>query len=121
MSAARRIHALLREHALSMPEAWEDFPWGESVAKVRKKVFVFMGKSDKPGGAGICVMIPELLDDALSMPNAELAGYGLGKSGWVAFTLGGDDNTPIDTYKAWIEQSYRNVAPKKLSRLLDAQ
>ena len=38
----------LRLHALGFPGAWEDFPWGESVIKVGKKVFVFLGRS---GGA----------------------------------------------------------------------
>ena len=33
----------VREFALGMPGAIEDFPWGESVAKVNKKVFVFLG------------------------------------------------------------------------------
>ena len=26
-----------------MPGAWEDHPWGDTVVKVGKKVFVFMG------------------------------------------------------------------------------
>ena len=29
--------------ALSLPESWEDHPWGETVAKVGAKVFVFLG------------------------------------------------------------------------------
>jgi len=33
----------LREYIFSLPGAHEDFPWGESVAKVQKKVFVFPG------------------------------------------------------------------------------
>ena len=33
----------LRERALALPEAYEDHPWGETVAKVGKKVFVFLG------------------------------------------------------------------------------
>ena len=28
-SAASKIEALLRKHALSYPEAYEEFPWGE--------------------------------------------------------------------------------------------
>ena len=36
----------LRAFAFGLPEAWEDHPWGESVAKVGKKVFVFFGTTD---------------------------------------------------------------------------
>ena len=32
-----------RAFAAGLPEAWEDHPWGESVYKVGKKVFVFFG------------------------------------------------------------------------------
>ncbi|MFD6307222.1 MmcQ/YjbR family DNA-binding protein, partial [Streptomyces sp. NPDC060223] len=33
----------VREFSLGLPGATEEFPWGESVAKVNKKVFVFLG------------------------------------------------------------------------------
>ena len=35
--------APLRTFALGLPGAYEDHPWGETVAKVAKKVFVFLG------------------------------------------------------------------------------
>ena len=38
--------AALRSHALSYPEAREDFPWGERVIKVRGKVFAFLGRPE---------------------------------------------------------------------------
>ncbi len=40
----RSAEAALREHALSYPEASEEFPWGERVIKVRGKVFAFLGR-----------------------------------------------------------------------------
>ncbi|HCO04282.1 MAG TPA: dGTPase, partial [Actinobacteria bacterium] len=43
MSDLKRIHRGVRTFALGLPEAYEDHPWGESVAKVNKKVFVFLG------------------------------------------------------------------------------
>ena len=33
----------LRKVAKAYPGAWEDHPWGETVYKVGKKVFVFLG------------------------------------------------------------------------------
>ena len=32
----------LKKYAAAKPGAWEDHPWGETVYKVAKKVFVFL-------------------------------------------------------------------------------
>ncbi|MBM3140609.1 MAG: MmcQ/YjbR family DNA-binding protein [Chloroflexi bacterium] len=109
-----KLVAALKEHALAYPEAWEDHPWGESVIKVRKKVFVFMGEG------GLSVKLPDSRDFALSFPGAEPTGYGLGKAGWVSIALDGGDVPPPDLLEDWIEESYRAVAPKRLVAALDA-
>jgi predicted DNA-binding protein (MmcQ/YjbR family) len=106
----------LRSFALGLPEAWEDFPWREVVAKVGKKVFVFLGtaEADAPG---ISVKLVDSHEHALSVPGAAPTGYGLGKAGWVTVPVGrGDD---VELLCDWIEESYRVVAPKKLVKLLD--
>jgi predicted DNA-binding protein (MmcQ/YjbR family) len=106
--------------ALGLPEAYEDFPWGESVAKVRKKVFVFLG-ADEPapdGFTGFTVKLLDSHDQALSLPSATPAGYGLGKAGWVSVPF--DDATPpVDVLTDWVEESYRLVAPKRIAAQLD--
>jgi predicted DNA-binding protein (MmcQ/YjbR family) len=38
----------LRAYALSLPGTWEDFPWGERVAKVNKKIFVSAATTTRP-------------------------------------------------------------------------
>ncbi|HEV8117662.1 MAG TPA: MmcQ/YjbR family DNA-binding protein, partial [Thermoanaerobaculia bacterium] len=111
----------LREFALSFPEATEDFPWGERVAKVNGKVFVFLGCDPVPGGPiGLSVKLPESGREALDLPFAKPTGYGLGKSGWVSATFEPGEKPPIEILKSWIRESYRAVAPKKLSAKLDA-
>lgn len=112
--------AALLEYALSLPEAWEDHPWGETVAKVKKKVFVFCGV---PGSEtlGFSVKLPDSGEDALSLPFASPTGYGLGKAGWVSFRFGPRELPPKDVLRAWIDESYRAVAPKTLARRLDAR
>jgi len=104
--------------SLSLPEAYEDHPWGESVAKVRGKVFVFFG-TDGARRPRMTVKLDESHGHAMSIDEAEPTGYGLGKSGWVTVPLRADGvNTEI--LCDWIEESYRIVAPKRLVAELDA-
>jgi predicted DNA-binding protein (MmcQ/YjbR family) len=107
-----RIAAALREFALRYPEATEDFPWGERVAKVRDKVFVFLGRDDED--LGVTVKLPSSGLMALSLPFASPTGYGLGKSGWVTTRFGPRDKPPVELLQRWIDESYRAVAPKEL-------
>jgi predicted DNA-binding protein (MmcQ/YjbR family) len=111
----RRISRELRKYALSFPGATEDFPWGERVAKVKGKVFVFLGSDPVPRGPmGLSVKLPQSGQDALDLPFAKPTGYGLGKSGWVSATFEANDEPPLEILKGWIRESYRAVAPKKL-------
>ena len=107
----------LRRHALGYPEAHEDFPWGERVIKVNKKVFLFLGSSD--GGLGLSVKLPESSNMALMLGFAQPTGYGLGKAGWVSARFGPRERPPVDMLMEWIDESYRAVAPKKLVARLD--
>lgn len=117
----RRVARELRKYALSFPGAVEDFPWGERVAKVKGKVFVFLGSDPVPGGPmGLSVKLPESGQDALDLPFAKPTGYGLGKSGWVSASFEAKDEPPLEILKGWIEESYRAVAPKKLSAELES-
>ena len=106
--------AVLRKHALSYPEAHEDFPWGERVVKVRGKVFAFLGRPEE-GGLGLSVKLPGSATLALDLPFASPTGYGLGKSGWVTARFSPRAKPPVELLKRWIDESYRAVAPKKLA------
>jgi predicted DNA-binding protein (MmcQ/YjbR family) len=105
----------VRDFALSLPEAFEDQPWGEDVVKVRGKIFVFLG-----GGASkrMTVKLEESHAHALSIEGAEPTGYGLGASGWVTVPLRAEGIT-IAVLRDWVEESYRIVAPKRLVATLD--
>ena len=109
----RSAASLLREFALRYPEAREDFPWGERVVKVKDKVFVFLGR-DEEGDVGVSVKLPSSGLLALALPFAAPTGYGLGKSGWVTARFGPKEKPPLQVLRAWIDESYRAVAPKKL-------
>lgn len=116
----RAVSKALRAFALGFPEATEDFPWGERVAKVNKKVFVFLGADPVAGGEmGLSVKLPESGEEALELPFTKPTGYGLGKSGWVTATFGPKENPPVEILKSWIRESYRAVAPKRLAAQLE--
>ena len=114
----RKAAAELRNYAMTFPGATEDFPWGERVAKVNGKVFVFLGCEPKTE-MGLSVKLPVSCEEALELPFTKPTGYGLGKAGWVSATFGPTDAPPLEILKSWIQESYRAVAPKKLLAELD--
>jgi predicted DNA-binding protein (MmcQ/YjbR family) len=109
------IESKVRDFALGFPEAYEEFPWGHSAIKVKKKAFLFMG-TDENGRFSISVKLPQSRDMAVDLPFTEPTGYGLGKSGWVTAYL--TDQKSLNLIKAWIEESYRAIAPKMLVKRL---
>lgn len=108
----------LRDFAMSLPDATEDFPWEHIAIKVRRRVFVFLSADER--GLGVSLKIPALKDEALLLPFTEPTGYGLGKSGWVSARFGPKEEPPFGLLRAWIAESYRTIAPKKLVALLAA-
>ena len=113
----KRAWTELRDLALGYPGAKEDHPWGETVAKVGKKVFVFLGM---PGDEiGLSVKLPQSGPMALLLPFVEPTGYGLGKSGWITARFPASASIPVDLLREWIDESYRAVAPKTLVKRLD--
>ncbi|MGP4090079.1 MmcQ/YjbR family DNA-binding protein [Streptomyces sp. KR55] len=111
----------VREFALGLPGAGEEFPWGESVAKVNKKVFVFLGVDDGSYPLGLTVKLKDETSHAhaLTSPGAEAAGYGLGRSGWVRIPLEQKGAPSAELLCDWVEESYRAIAPKRLIAELD--
>jgi len=102
--------------ALGLPGAREDHPWGETVVKVQKKVFLFAGAGDGSVPERVSVKLPESADEALAFPGSAPTSHGLGRAGWVTVPLAG---VPAGLLEDWVEESYRAVAPKKLVEQLD--
>ena len=112
----------VREFALGLPGATEEFPWGETVAKVNKKVFVFLGVDDGSHPLGLTVKLTDEAAHAhaLTSPGAEPAGYGLGRAGWVRIPLAEQGAPAAELLCDWVEESYRAIAPKRLIAEVDA-
>jgi predicted DNA-binding protein (MmcQ/YjbR family) len=116
--APHPLSGSLLEFALGLPEAWLDHPWGENVAKVGKKVFVFFGLPDAEQPFGMTVKLPESYDAAMALPWGRNPGYRMDGGHWV--WLQPPDDVPFEMLADWIVESYRAVAPKALRQALDA-
>jgi predicted DNA-binding protein (MmcQ/YjbR family) len=109
----------LRAFGLAYPGAHTKSPWpGHLDLAVNDKTFAYLSLEGEP--FGISCKLPHSGAVALSLPFAKPTGYGLGKSGWVSAEFPGNEPLPLDMLKAWIDESYRAQAPKKLVAQLDA-
>src|SRR5690242_19518649 len=116
---------LPREHAqayaLTFPGAYAEHPWGQTVIKVNRKVFLFVNGAIAPeDGVSLSVKLPQSGADVLQLPLAEPMGYGMGKHGWVTLLIMRDDRLPLELLEGWIDESYRAVAPKRMLGELDS-
>jgi predicted DNA-binding protein (MmcQ/YjbR family) len=110
----------VRSFAIGLPQAHEDYPWGELVVKVNGKVCVFLGGDQADAPPSMSVKLRDSHDQALDTPGAAPTGYGLGRAGWVSVPLGAG-SPPIGVLRDWVEESYRIVAPKRVAARLDAE
>lgn len=105
----------LRSFGLAYPEAHTKSPWpGHADLAVRDKTFTYLSVEGEP--LSISCKLPTSSDSALSLGFTKPTGYGLGKSGWVTADFAEDEQIPVEMLKAWIDESYRAQAPKRLVR-----
>ena len=118
----QKAAAQLKAFALDLPGAWEDHPWGDTVVKVGKKVFVFLGADDR---VSMSTKLPDSRDAAMTMPFTSPTGYGLGRA---AGHLGSSRATTrcghplrLDRggYRAGRQLRWRFSTPSEASRLTD--
>ena len=109
----------LREFGLAYPGAHTKSPWpGHLDLAVKDKTFAYLSVEGEP--FSISCKLPQSNAAALTLPFAQPTGYGLGKSGWVSAQFPEGQMPPKDLLKAWIDESYRAQAPKKLVASLAA-
>jgi predicted DNA-binding protein (MmcQ/YjbR family) len=101
----------IREVALSLPEAYEDEPWGHPVFKVpENRMFASMSADD--GAVHVTVKLtPEEREVALLLPYARTARY-VGRYGWVTADV--TDEESLATALEWLRESYWLRAPAHL-------
>ena len=122
----------VREFALGLPAAEEDFPWGETVIKVRRKPGAPPWRKDKQGVYGpmflwmgqcsvampaICVRLTTSHEEAVAVAQATPTTIsGLGQWGWLTVHL---HRVEVTLACDWVDESYRNVAPRRFVVELD--
>ena len=114
-----KLEKAMRDRAMSYPQTEEAFPWGERAIKVKGKTFLFMRLSDSE--LSFSVKLPRTGVQALALPFAKPTEYGLGKHGWVTVRLAKTSKELTSQCLAWIDESYRGIAPKKVVDSLDVK
>jgi predicted DNA-binding protein (MmcQ/YjbR family) len=102
---------------LRLPEAYEEETWSEATFRVRKKIFAMA--ADHDGGGTVCMKADRYDQQALlSQGEPFFFPSYVGSKGWIGIDL---RSPSVD----WAEiaelvwDSYRLIAPKKLSAGLD--
>lgn len=112
-SDAEAIRAL----ALSLPESYEDSPWGFPVFKVADNR-MFTSMVVEPNAVQVTVKLtPEEREVAQLLPFARRASY-VGRYGWVTVTV--TDEETLETALDWVRESYWLRAPARLRRAAEA-
>ncbi len=113
----------IRQFALSFPNAFEDFPWGVPVIKVATgskwpPLFLWLGARDADAHA-VYVKLTDSYEQAVAIAGAFPTNMsGVGRWGRLTIPLPVIDE---DLLFDWVDESYRNVAPKRLVALLNSR
>lgn len=111
------VLADLRRVCLAFPESVEVEAWGRPTFRAGKKIFAVFGAADED--TPWVIFKPDsderaaLLDDS----RVRVPPY-FGPSGWLALTLG--EETDWDEVRELLDDSYRQVALKRMISALDA-
>lgn len=110
-TALSRAEDAIAALALAYPGVVEHGPWGHRAFKTRNKTFLFL--ATEGGTLSFSLKLASTGADALQLPYAAPTGYGLGKSGWVTMQFTKAAEIPLPRLRAWIDESFRAIAPKR--------
>jgi predicted DNA-binding protein (MmcQ/YjbR family) len=95
----------IQAHCLAKPGAVEDYPWGDTVWKVKGKIFAAGGSERLTVRATL-----EEQSALIQLPHISLAAY-VGRYGWVTVELA--DEAAVEHAKELIDRSYELVAKRR--------
>ena len=101
----------IRDLALSLPEAYEDEPWGHPVFKVGDNR-MFASMSEEGENVRLTVKVtPEEREIAQLLPFVSRARY-VGRYGWITAEV--TDEESLEAALEWLRESYWLKAPAEL-------
>jgi predicted DNA-binding protein (MmcQ/YjbR family) len=101
----------IRELALSLPETYEDEPWGHPVFKVGdNRMFASMSEADERVLLTV-KLTPEEREIAHLLPFVSRARY-VGRYGWITAEV--TDEESLEAALEWLRESYWLKAPAEL-------
>ena len=121
-TAAERAEAELTAYGLSLPETSLAYGWAMvRNLRVRDRPFAMFGDKAQPlDQLTIVVKLPISFEMVQGLWFVRESRGWYRQHDWVIAHFGPDDDiaAEMDTLKAWLRQSYRAAAPKRLGRLI---
>ena len=115
---AKATPVRLRKVALSLPGATEGSSCNKAAFKAGSKNFFFLGERSGPEAGAFTTMLKltaaDSLEEAGKLSDSEPDNFSLGNNGWLSGYFSKGEGPPAKLFEAWIEESYRALAPKKL-------
>jgi predicted DNA-binding protein (MmcQ/YjbR family) len=106
----RRVSKTIRQLALSLPQTYEDAPWGFPVFKVADNRLFALLREDEPVELTVKLAAEER-EIAYLHPWVRTASH-VGRYGWITATI--EDADALETALEWLRESYYLKAPAKL-------
>ena len=107
----------VRELALSLPETYEDEPWGHPVFKVgENRMFATMSVAEDAVRVTV-KLTPEEREIAHLLPYVRPANY-VGRYGWITAEI--RDDEALESALEWLRESYWLKAPAHLRSAVEA-
>lgn len=107
----------LRTQALELPEVEEGSSCVNRAFKAGGKNFAFVG--ERRGDCTLRLKLSDALPEVELLAETQPERFQVGRGGWTLVVFPPDDPPSADQTARWITDSYRLLAPKRLSRELD--
>jgi predicted DNA-binding protein (MmcQ/YjbR family) len=106
-----RFHRAIYEHCRDKPGAVEDHPWGDTVFKLKGKVYAFLGGPETPGAT--VKAPPDELELLLGVPFIKRSKY-IGRYGWISVRV--EDEDALRLVLDLIDDSYDLIKSRRRAR-----
>ena len=107
----------IHDYAMNLPEVVDTDSCNKTAYKAGKKSFLFVGIKDD--SYNVMVKLYESLEQAEAFAKENPENCTVGTHGWTTLKFPSDEGLEDDVLRAWIEESFRLLAPKSLVTKLE--